>query len=99
MNSRHFPEIHLHQWLLKIDLGKCNVCAADNAGSRHRRRHLGSAKGQGVAGGRKSGCIRKEEFWKQIKEEEWDGSMHMELWEDTNTIDGPSAPHMTKKMT
>lgn len=59
----------------------------------------GSAKGQGVAGGRKSGWIRKEEFWKQIKGEKWDASMHMELWEDANTIDGPFAPYMTKKMT
>jgi len=59
----------------------------------------GSAKGQGTAGGRKSGWIWKEEFWKQIKGEELDGTMDMELWEDANTIDGPSGPSMTKDMT
>lgn len=58
-----------------------------------------SSKGQRVAGGRKSGWIRKGEFWKQIKGVEWDGTTHMELWEDANTIDGPSAPYMTKEMT
>lgn len=41
----------------------------------------GSAKGQWVARGRKSGWIRKDEFWKQIKGKGWDGTMHMELWE------------------
>lgn len=53
MNSRHFAEIHLHQCLLKIDLGKCNLCAADNAGTEEDI--WGSAKGQHVTGGKKSG--------------------------------------------
>lgn len=30
--------------------------------------------------------------------EEWDGTMHVQLWEDANAIDGPSAPYMTKEM-
>lgn len=63
MNSRHFAEIHLHQCLLKIDLGKCNLCAADNEGTEEDI--WGSAKGQHVTGGKKSGWIKKE-FCKQI---------------------------------
>lgn len=59
----------------------------------------GSVKGQGVATGRQSRWIRKEELRKQISGEEWDGMMHMELWEDVDTTDGPSALFMTKKMT
>lgn len=39
----------------------------------------GTTEGQGPAAGKKSGWIREEEFWKQIKEKEWYGTTHMKL--------------------
>lgn len=99
MNGRHFPEIHLHNGSLKLISGNA-ICVQLTLQAADTGEDIwGSVKGQGVATGRQSRWIRKEELRKQISGEEWDGMMHMELWEDADTTDGPSALFMTKKMT
>lgn len=92
MNSSHFPEIHLHQRLLKIDWGKYNQCAADSAAEDI----WGSTKARG--GRREEKWVDKEMGVLETDQGRMGQTTHMELWEDTDTTETPCASYRTKEM-